>query len=80
MIYLDANATTPMLPEVLDAMLPWLREGYANPSGSYAAAKLARKAIERARAQVAELIGAEPGGNRLHRRRDGEREYGAAFA
>ena len=60
MIYLDANATTPLLPEVLDAMLPWLREGYANPSGSYAAAKLARKAIELARAQVAELIGAEP--------------------
>lgn len=58
MIYLDSNATTPLLPEVLDAMLPWLREGYANPSGSHAAAKLARKAIEQARAQVAELIGA----------------------
>lgn len=60
MIYLDANATTPILPEVLDAMLPWLREGYANPSGSYAAAKLARNAIEQARGQVAELIGARP--------------------
>ena len=41
-------------------MLPWLREGYANPSGSYAAAKAARAAIDRAREQVAELIGAEP--------------------
>lgn len=60
MIYLDSNATTPLLPEVLDAMLPWLREGYANPSGSHAAAKLARKAIEQARAQVADLIGASP--------------------
>jgi cysteine desulfurase len=60
MIYLDANATTQILPEVLEVMLPWLREGYANPSGSYAAAKLARKAIEEARAQVAELIGAKP--------------------
>ena len=60
MIYLDANATTPILPEVLDVMLPWLREGYANPSGSYAAAKLARKAIDQARGQVAELIGAQP--------------------
>lgn len=60
MIYLDANATTPLLPEVLEAMLPWLRDGYANPSGSYAAAKLARRAIDRAREQVAELIGAEP--------------------
>ncbi len=61
MIYLDANATTPLPPEVLDAMLPWLRgDGFANPSGSYAAGKLARKAINKAREQVAELIGAEP--------------------
>ena len=60
MIYLDANATTPLLPEVLEAMLPWLRDGYANPSGAHAGARLARKAIERAREQVAEFIGAEP--------------------
>jgi cysteine desulfurase len=60
MIYLDANATTPVLPEVLDEMLPWLRQGFANPAGSYQAAKLARGAIDQARAQVAELIGAEP--------------------
>jgi len=59
-IYLDANATTPLLPEVLEEMLPWLREGHANPSGSYAAAKRARKAIDKAREQVAALIGAEP--------------------
>ncbi len=61
MIYLDANATTPLPPEVLEAMLPWLRDGFANPSGSYAAAKLARRAIDQARGQVAELIGAQPG-------------------
>ena len=60
MIDLDANATTPLLPEVLDAMLPWLRDGYANPSGAYAGAKLARKAIDHARNQVADLIGADP--------------------
>lgn len=60
MIDLDANATTAILPEVLDEMLPWLRGGYANPSGAYAGAKLARKAIDRAREQVAQLIGAEP--------------------
>ncbi|MBK1881141.1 cysteine desulfurase [Luteolibacter pohnpeiensis] len=60
MIHLDANATTPLLPEVLDAMLPWLRDGFANPSGAYASAKLARKAIDQARRQVADLIGAEP--------------------
>jgi cysteine desulfurase len=59
MIYADANATTPLLPEVLEAMLPWLCENHANPSGSYAAAKRARAAIERAREQVAALIGAE---------------------
>ena len=61
MIYLDANATTPLLPEVLEAMLPWLRDGYANPSGSYAAAKLARRAIDEARGHVADLIGAQAG-------------------
>lgn len=59
MIDLDANATTPLLPEVLEAMLPWLQGQHANPSGTYRTAKLARKAIEQARAQVAELIGAE---------------------
>jgi cysteine desulfurase len=60
-IYLDANATTPLPQEVLEAMMPWLRDGFANPSGSYAAAKSARRAIDRAREQVAELIGAQPG-------------------
>ena len=60
MIDLDANATTALLPEVLDAMLPWLRGGHANPSGSYAAAKQARRAIETAREQVAGWIGARP--------------------
>jgi cysteine desulfurase len=58
-IYADANATTPILPEVLDEMMPWLRHEYANPSGSYTAAKHARAAIDRAREQVAGLIGAE---------------------
>ncbi|MGJ8633123.1 MAG: cysteine desulfurase family protein [Luteolibacter sp.] len=60
MIDLDANATTAILPEVLDAMLPWLTGNHANPSGIYKNAKLARKAIDSARAQVADLIGAEP--------------------
>lgn len=60
MIHLDANATTPLLPEVLEAMLPWLRDGFANPSGAYAGAKAARRAIDTARVQVAELIGATP--------------------
>jgi cysteine desulfurase len=59
-IDLDANATTALLPEVLEAMLPWLRTGHANPSGAYSTAKLARKAVDHARAQVADLIGADP--------------------
>jgi cysteine desulfurase len=59
-IDLDANATTRMLPEVVEAMLPWLRDQYANPSGSYREAKLARKAIDEAREQVADLISAHP--------------------
>jgi cysteine desulfurase len=56
----DANATTPLLPEVLEAMMPWLAGGHANPSGSYRAAKEARRAIDKARGQVAALIGADP--------------------
>ncbi|MEI6177316.1 MAG: cysteine desulfurase family protein [Verrucomicrobiota bacterium] len=60
MIHLDANASTAMLPEVWDAMLPWLRDGHANPSGAYASARAARDAIEKARSQVAAWIGAEP--------------------
>ncbi|MES2997545.1 MAG: cysteine desulfurase family protein [Verrucomicrobiota bacterium] len=58
-IDLDANATTALAPEVLEAMLPWLRDGHANPNGSYRAAKAARKAIDEAREKVAELIGAD---------------------
>jgi cysteine desulfurase len=59
MIHLDANGSTAMLPEVLEAMLPWLREGHANPSGAYASARKARAAMETARGQIAEWIGAE---------------------
>ncbi len=59
MIDLDANATTAMLPGVLDAMLPWLSGNHANPSGSYRTAKLARNAIDLARGHVATLIGAD---------------------
>ncbi len=60
MIYLDANATTPVDPEVLEAMLPYLREGFANPSAPYRAGREASKALEQGRAQVAELLAAEP--------------------
>jgi|SRR5882672_211010 len=59
-VYLDYNATTPVAPEVLDAMLPYLREHFGNPSSSHAFGKRAADAIERARDQVAALIGARP--------------------
>lgn len=59
MIDLDSNATTAMLPQVVEVMLPWLSGNHSNPSSSYRSAKLARKAIDRAREQVAELIGAD---------------------
>jgi cysteine desulfurase len=57
-IYLDHNATTPVDPRVLDAMLPFLREEFGNPSSAYALGRRARDAIETARVQVASLIGA----------------------
>jgi cysteine desulfurase len=60
MIYCDHNATTPLRPEVLDAMLPFLREEYGNASSVHALGSRARCAIEAARAHVAALIGAEP--------------------
>lgn len=60
MIYLDYNATTPVTPEVLEAMLPFLREHYGNPSSSHGPGRRAHEAIESARAQVAKLIGASP--------------------
>lgn len=61
MIYFDNSATSPVDEEVLDAMLPYLREEYGNPSSKYyCKAVNAHNAVEDARAKVAELIGANP--------------------
>ncbi len=57
-IYLDYNATTPVAPEVLEAMLPYLREEFGNPSSTHPYGRRAKEAVERARAQVAALLGA----------------------
>jgi cysteine desulfurase len=57
-IYLDCNATTPVHPGVLEAMLPFLRDGYGNPSLAYELGRRAKEAVENARAEVAALIGA----------------------
>ena len=60
-IYMDYGATTPVDQRVVDAMIPWLREHFGNPaSRSHAWGWEAEEAVEKARAQVAELIGADP--------------------
>ncbi|HLP27410.1 MAG TPA: cysteine desulfurase family protein [Candidatus Didemnitutus sp.] len=60
MIYLDNSATTRIDEEVLDAMLPWLRDGYGNASSIYRLGRAARVAVEDARMEIAALIGAHP--------------------
>jgi cysteine desulfurase len=60
MIYLDHNATTPILPEVLEAMMPYLTTEWGNPSSAYKFGAKLKAVIETAREQVAELIGAHP--------------------
>ena len=59
-IYLDNNATTVVMPEVLDAMLPYFREQFGNPSSVHWAGRMVSGAIEKAREQVAELLNCSP--------------------
>ena len=59
-IYLDNNATTPLDPAVIEEMLPFLTKYYGNPSGGYAFAAKARKAVDLARERLAELLRCEP--------------------
>ena len=59
-VYLDNAATTPLDRRVFDVMLPWLRDEYGNPSSIHGHGRRAKIAIERARAHVAMLIGADP--------------------
>ena len=60
MIYLDHNATTPLAPEAMQAMLPFLTEHFGNPSSIHAAGRETRAAIDDARDKLARLIGAKP--------------------
>jgi cysteine desulfurase len=59
-IYLDANATTPLLPEVLEAMRPFLMGQFGNASSIHQEGQLARSAVEQARASVSRLLGCRP--------------------
>ena len=60
MIYLDNAATTPLLPEVLKEMLPYLEGQYGNPSGLYQISAEAKNAVENARKTIADTLGCEP--------------------
>jgi cysteine desulfurase len=59
-VYLDNNATTPLLPEVFEAMRPYFFEGFGNASSIHQQGQQARAAVERAREQVADLLGCRP--------------------
>lgn len=59
-IYLDNNATTQVDPAVFDAMMPWLRDEYGNPSSVYGLGRRAASALDTAREQVSSLIGSAP--------------------
>lgn len=58
-IYLDHNATTPLLPEVVDAMLPYLRTHFGNPSSAHPYGVRAARAVDEARGHVAALLGCD---------------------
>lgn len=60
-IYLDYNATTPIDPRVAQAMAPFLHQHFGNPSSTHAFGVEARQAVEKARSQVADLLGCQPG-------------------
>lgn len=59
--YLDHAATTPMWPEAVEAMLPWLHSDFGNPSGTHSLARRARAALDDARETVATCVGCLPG-------------------
>jgi cysteine desulfurase len=59
-MYLDHNATTPIAPEVREALRPYLDDRFGNPSSAHEHGRIARQAVDEARAQVAALLGCEP--------------------
>ncbi|HEV8063815.1 MAG TPA: cysteine desulfurase family protein [Acidimicrobiales bacterium] len=61
MIYLDHASTTPLRPEVLEVMTPWLTNEYGNPSGGHSVSRSARRALDDARDVIAAALGGQPG-------------------
>ncbi len=59
-IYLDYNATTPLDPRVLEAMMPYMKDGFGNPSSIHSYGRTGKAALDRAREQVSSFIGASP--------------------
>ena len=59
-IYADHAATTPLMPEALEAMLPFMKGNFGNPSSLHSWARKPREVVREARATIAECIGAEP--------------------
>ena len=59
-VYLDNAATTPMIPEVVDAMLPYMRDHFGNPSSSHAYGRKTKTAIEQARRRIANQLRVAP--------------------
>ena len=60
MIYMDYNATTPVHPDVLEALLPYYRKSFGNPSSIHWAGRMVKGALEEAREKVADLVGCDP--------------------
>ena len=66
-VYLDNVSTTPLLPEVREAMMPYLGDVFGNPSSLHDWGNATREAVEVARTQVAQLIGGRYRGDNVHR-------------
>ena len=79
-IYLDHAATTPLRPEVLDAMQPYLTEHFGNPSSLHGTGRRARLGLDEARETVAAHRGRQATRDRVHLRRDRGRQPGASRA
>ena len=75
-VYCDANATTPLLPEVLEAMRPYWMEQFGNASSIHLLGQQARRAVDRARETLARVFQLPRGGGCVQLRWHGGRQHG----